>query len=56
MDSIHRFLRSEHGVTATEYAVMLALIVVVSFVAITSLGTKVTSVFETVESGTPTSS
>jgi len=56
MNRIHQFLSSQNGSTATEYAVMLALIVVVSFVAITSLGTKVTSVFESVESGIPASS
>ena len=33
-----RFLKSEDGPTAVEYAVMLALIVVVCIAAITSLG------------------
>ena len=55
MNPIHQFLKSEDGPTATEYAVMLALIVVVSFVAITSLGTKATGVFESVDSGMPVS-
>ena len=32
------FLRSEDGPTATEYAVMLALIIIVSLAVITSLG------------------
>ncbi len=40
------FLRSEDGPTATEYAVMLALIIVVALTAIGALGDKVTAVFE----------
>jgi pilus assembly protein Flp/PilA len=35
------FLQDEDGPTAVEYAVMLALIIVVSIVAITNLGTAV---------------
>ena len=47
------FLRSEDGPTATEYAVMLALIIIVALAAITLLGTKVKTIFENVESGLP---
>jgi len=36
---VHRFLVSEDGPTAVEYAVMLALIVIVCLTAISSLGT-----------------
>ena len=43
------FLKSEDGPTATEYAVMLALIVVVAIGAITALGTKVSTAFSNVE-------
>ena len=43
------FLRSEDGPTATEYAVMLALIIVVAIAAISSLGTKVSSMFQAVD-------
>ena len=39
------FLKDEDGPTAVEYAVMVALIIVVSIVAITTLGTKVSSTF-----------
>ena len=39
------FLKDENGPTAVEYAVMVALIIVVSIAAITTLGTKVTSTF-----------
>ena len=41
------FLNDENGPTAVEYAVMVALIIVVSIAAITTLGTKVTSTFST---------
>jgi len=42
------FLVSEDGPTATEYAVMLALIIVVAIAAVTLLGQSVTSVFTNV--------
>ena len=42
------FLVSEDGPTATEYAVMLALIIVVALGAISVLGTKVSTVFNNV--------
>jgi pilus assembly protein Flp/PilA len=43
-----RFLRGEDGPTAVEYAVMLALIVVVCLVAITALGTNINKTFSNV--------
>ena len=43
------FLRSEDGPTATEYAVMLALIIIVCLAVITSLGTTVQGIFSTVD-------
>jgi len=43
-----RFLKAEDGPTAVEYAVMLALIVVVCLVAITALGTAANKTFDTV--------
>ena len=42
---IQRFLESEDGPTAVEYAVMLALIVVVCLGAITSIGTNANKAF-----------
>ncbi len=42
------FLADESGPTATEYAVMLALIIVVAIAAITALGTNVNSTFNSV--------
>jgi pilus assembly protein Flp/PilA len=43
------FLKSEAGPTATEYAVMLALIIIVALAAITQLGTTVSQVFTDVD-------
>jgi len=40
-----RFLKKEDGPTAVEYAVMLALIIVVCIVAITTLGTNANATF-----------
>jgi pilus assembly protein Flp/PilA len=42
------FLKAEDGPTAVEYAVMLALIIVVCLVAITALGTASNKTFDTV--------
>ena len=52
-NKINRFLVSEDGPTATEYAVMLALIVVVAMASITLLGTKVNTIFTNLEAGLP---
>ncbi len=43
---VQRFLQAEDGPTAVEYAVMLALIVAVCFVAIQSVGTQTSSMFD----------
>jgi pilus assembly protein Flp/PilA len=45
---LQRFLKSEDGPTAVEYAVMLALIVIVCLTAIRSIGTNANATFETV--------
>ena len=53
---VHRtkqFLVSEDGPTATEYAVMLALIIVVALTAITLLGSKVTAAFTSINTALP---
>jgi pilus assembly protein Flp/PilA len=42
------FLKKEDGPTAVEYAVMLALIIVVCLAAITTIGTAASSTFSTV--------
>jgi len=43
-----RFLKNEDGPTAVEYAVMLALIIVVCITAITTLGTNANATFQAV--------
>ncbi|MFM8272263.1 MAG: Flp family type IVb pilin [Gemmata sp.] len=45
------FVKAEDGPTAVEYAVMLALIVVVCIAAITTLGSNANSTFSFVGSG-----
>ncbi len=47
-DSIVRFVKEEDGPTAVEYAVMLALIIVVCLTAITTVGTNANATFEEV--------
>jgi pilus assembly protein Flp/PilA len=44
--SVKKFLVSEDGPTAVEYAVMLALIVVVCITAVTSVGTAANGKFD----------
>jgi pilus assembly protein Flp/PilA len=43
-----RFLVNEDGPTAVEYAVMLALIIVVCLTAITAIGTNANATFDSV--------
>jgi len=45
---LHRFLVSEDGPTAVEYAVMLALIIIVCLTAISSIGTEASTTFSNV--------
>ena len=47
--AIGRFLKSEDGPTAVEYAVMLALIIVVCIAIITSVGSNASATFATVD-------
>ena len=51
--NLKSFLRDEEGATATEYAVMLALIIVIALGAISALGTKVSSTFANITSKLP---
>ncbi|MFM7869886.1 MAG: Flp family type IVb pilin [Planctomycetaceae bacterium] len=46
--SVKKFLVSEDGPTAVEYAVMLALIVVACIVGVTAVGTKANAKFNSV--------
>ncbi|OWK47263.1 Flp family type IVb pilin [Fimbriiglobus ruber] len=48
--NVVEFLKKEDGPTAVEYAVMLALIVVVCIAAITAIGTNANSTFSAVGS------
>ena len=50
---LRRFLVCEDGPTAVEYAVMLALIVIVCLTAISSIGTKAKSTFSKVAATLP---
>lgn len=43
------FLRSEEAATATEYAVMIALVIIVVITAVAALGEKVSSEFANAE-------
>ena len=45
---VQRFLVSEDGPTAVEYAIMLALIVIVCLAAITAVGENANSTFQNV--------
>lgn len=48
-----RFLRDESGPTAVEYAVMLALVIVVAVGSVTLIGNKVSSIFTNLDGGLP---
>lgn len=51
--SVKKFLVSEDGPTAVEYAVMLALIVIVCLTSINAIGTKANTTFETISNNLP---
>ncbi|MCX7419888.1 MAG: Flp family type IVb pilin [Planctomycetia bacterium] len=53
MSQIKKFLASEDGPTAVEYAVMLALIIVVCVGTITKVGTKANASFNSSTSKLP---
>ena len=53
LSRIKSFLVNEDGPTATEYAVMLALIIIVALAAVTLLGEKVRDIFTNVEGALP---
>jgi pilus assembly protein Flp/PilA len=50
---VQRFLVSEDGPTAVEYAVMLALIVIVCLTAIQAIGTNANATFDKVSTSLP---
>ena len=48
LTTIATFIRDEEGATAVEYGLMAALIAAVIIAAVTSIGTNLTSVFQSV--------
>jgi pilus assembly protein Flp/PilA len=50
LKSVVHFIKAEDGPTAVEYAVMLALIIVVCISAVTTLGANANATFDTVGS------
>ena len=48
LKKVQRFVVSEDGPTAVEYAVMLALILVACITIVTTLGTSISGTFNTV--------
>ena len=55
LQSIQQFFEAEDGPTAVEYAVMLALIIVVCITAITALGSNANATFNNVALNTAVS-
>lgn len=53
---VQRFLASEDGPTAVEYAVMLALIIIVCLTAISNIGSNANTTFTRVASSLSTTS
>ena len=53
MNSVRKFLVSEDGPTAVEYAVMLALIIIVALTAIQTVGTRTSATFNNVSTLLP---
>ncbi len=54
IQSVRQFVVAEDGPTAVEYAVMLALIIIVALTAIQTLGTRTSSSFINIASRLPT--
>ena len=50
LNAVKRFLANEDGPTAVEYAVMLALIIVLCIVVIRQVGTSASAIFSTADS------
>jgi pilus assembly protein Flp/PilA len=55
-NAVRNFFFDESGPTAVEYAVMLALIIVVCIAAITALGSNANTTFSNVGTALPTTS
>lgn len=55
MQKVRELWISDEGATATEYAVMLALIIIVAIAAVTVLGNKVNNTFQNIANQLPNS-
>jgi len=55
LDAVKRFITNEDGPTAVEYAVMLALIIVLCIVVIRNVGTSSSATFSMANSAISTS-
>ncbi len=55
LNRVRAFLAAEDGPTAVEYAVMLALIIIVALAAIQTVGTRTSATFNTVANQLPSS-
>jgi pilus assembly protein Flp/PilA len=53
VNRFNHFLKSEDGPTAVEYAVMLALIVIVCLVSIQAIGTNANATFNSIATALP---
>lgn len=49
LHAVQEFLRREDGPTMTEYALMVALIAIVSIGVVTTLGSEISTVFDTIK-------
>lgn len=54
LNSIRKFVKAEDGPTAVEYAVMLALIVIVCLTAISAIGTNASDTFNKIANSVKT--
>ena len=55
LEAVKRFITNEDGPTAVEYAVMLALIIVLCIVVIRNVGTSASATFSSTDSAITTS-
>jgi Flp pilus assembly pilin Flp len=51
MSSIARFLKNEEAATAVEYSVMLAMILLTAFAAISAFGARTSGLWDTIRGG-----
>ncbi len=54
MEKLRNFFKDESGAAAVEYGILVALIAVVIIAAVTSVGTRLNSTFNTVSNALPT--